>query len=266
MEKTVLLLVVVAVVLTGCVGSSASPEEVRDGFVGNGNDVSSYGYEGEVTFESSPVRGTGTRVRTTTTESVLDYENRELRAEIVSSAGTPGNITKIRETTSYIVNNTGYDRTVPGSGGWVKTDSSLSVNRTWEARDELGFYARFLKNASVSTVGQRQEATDGTEARALRVELDDDERVAFLKGKLSDDPGFLGNMRMEEFNTTVWISEEDGRLVRAETEATAISPNVRVRNVGVMDIRTELSFVDEFSYDEPAEIELPQEAHNTPSG
>lgn len=268
MEKRLLLLVLLlgaVVVSAGCVGDggdSVSPEEVRDGFVGNGSDVPSYAYESETTFEFSPVSGTDTRINTTKTEGVLDYENRELRAEIVSSGGTPGDIKTIRETTSYIVNGTGYDRTVPGSGGWIEYDDPSEINRTWGARDELGFYAGVLRNASVSTANE--ESIDGTEAGVLNVKLNDDERVDFLRGNLGDDPGFLGDMRMDEFETTVWISEDGNRLVRAETEATAVAPDVPVGNQR-MDIRVEMSFVDEFSYDEPVNVELPDEAR-TDSG
>lgn len=252
--------------LSGCVGGGdgATAEEVRDGFVGNGSDVSSYAYESETTFEFSPVRGTGTRINTTTIEGVVDYENREVRAEIVLSGGTPGNQRVNSETMEYLVNGTAYDRTVRGSNdtGWVVFGSPSAVNRTWEARDELGFYTRTLENASVSTASQGQENIDGTATHALRVEHGgDDERVEFLTGKLSDDLEFLDDIRMEEFNTTVWISEEESRLVRAETEATAVEPDVPVGNQR-MDIRVRISFVDEFSYDEPVEIELPEGARD----
>jgi hypothetical protein len=264
MEKAALLLVVVAVALTGCVGSSVSPEEVRDGFLGDGNNVSSYVHEGEVTFESSPVRGTGARIQNIKTDAVLDYENRELRAEIASRGGTPGNVTTIRETTSYIVNGTGYTRTVPGSGGWVKAGDPLAVNRTWEARDEIGFYTGVLRKASVSMVSGEQETVNGAEAHVLDVELNESERTDFLTGELSDRPEFLNQLRMEEFNSTVWVSKEKNRLLRAETEVSAVAPNARVGQRGQrrMDIRTELSFVDEFRYGESVDIGLPEGARD----
>lgn len=259
MEKTVLLIVVVTVVLTGCVGSSASPEEVRDGFAGDGKNVSSYAYEGEITFEISALRGAGTQTQTITTDAVVDYDNREMRAEQVTSQRA-----QETRTTRYVVNGTAYDRTLRGTNdtGWISFDKPAEVERTWDSMDELGFYTRILENAPVSTASQEQETIDGTETHALRVELDDDERTDFLTGKLRDEPGFLRELRTEEFNSTVWISEDGSRLLRAETEATLINSRT-----GRPDLRAELSFIDEFSYDEPVEIELPQEAHtNTSSG
>lgn len=268
MEKTnsllIPLLAVLAVLLAGCVGGGGgdaggvSPEEVRDGFVGNGSNVPSYGYEGETTFEIGAVGRERTQTTTTTTDAVLDYEGRRLRAEQVSGQG--GQETR---TTRYVVNGTAYDRTNTSSNdtGWIAFENATEANKTIEDLDELGLYARILENASVSLADGGGEDADGTDTHVLTVELDESERIDFLTGKLSEDSGFLNELQMEEFNTTVWISEDENRLVRARTEVSAVAPDQRTR-AGVLDMRAEMTFVNEFRYDEPVEIELPDEARD----
>ena len=259
MEKTVLLLVV-AVVLAGCVGGDTSPEpeEVRDGFLGDGNNVSSYAYESETAFEIGVVGREGTQTNTTVIDAVIDYEKREMSAETTAGPGTN------QTTTSYIVNGTQYDRTVRGTEdtGWVTIDDPSVVNMTWEARDELPFYVGVLQKASVSAASER---TGSVDAHALRVELNETERMEFLTGKIRGRTGFLSGIRIDGFNSTVWISEGENRLLRAETEMSVVAPDQRTR-AGVLDMRADMKFVDEFSYDEPVEIELPEEARNTLSG
>jgi len=241
-------------------GNDTVADELRDDFVEGASNITSYAHEGEITFETSAVDRPSVQITTTTTETKLDYADRELVSEI-ESIKSSGEQIQESNTTSYLVNGTVYERTVGnlGDSGWVFINDSESVNTTWKARDELGFYADFLGNTSVSVASEGQGSMEGK--RVLNVEPGDEGHIDFLSGKLGDQADFFNNTEVESFSSTVWMSE-DGDLLRAETNASVLARN-QSTGQGNMDLEVDISFTDEFSaYNEPVEIEIPEEARD----
>ena len=252
--KRLAVLVLLAALATGCLGGGASQaDDARDAFVEGYTNITSYIHEGERVQSVGEPDGPA-RTTTITTETALDHETRELRAFLVTESGG-----QTSNTTTYLVNDTVYSRTVrENSTGWVAFPSDAEVENTWEARDELGLYADVLRNASVDANGT--ETVRGEEARRIDVELDEDERIDLLVGKFRDRRSFFEQGELETFRTTVWITD-DGRLLRAETSATMMFSDQGTRS-GETDIQVGLSFDDTFRYGDSPSFELPDEAAN----
>jgi len=257
----ILVFAVATTTLTGCIGNGTptQADEVRNSFIDSTENVSFYEYEGELTRDMTPVNEVGRQVSTTTTEAIIDYENEELKSNLVS-VRRQANETR-SNTKTYLINGTVYERTESQrlDSGWTRFENSQEVKKTWEARDELGLYAELLGNVSVGMAERDEEVSENDSMHILDVGLDKKERVEFLTGKLGDEASFFEDINIDEFSMRVWISDDDHRLVRAETEVSMTAPNQRTE-VGVIDLEVNIESTDEFSYDQPVEIELPEEA------
>ncbi len=253
-QLTTLAFVVLVLALTGCL-HGPSPEEVRDGFVDSVEDVESYSYEGETQFEMDGGPGTPTQTTTVSTDAAVDWEGRELHAEITSSQPT-GNGTVEVETTTYLVNGSVYDWTEGGGDEpqWLRYDNASDVDEEWSSRDELGFYAELLRNASLS---EAEESGDAEAAHVFRVEPGPEGRLRLLESKFGDQAAFFSDVEVEEFEMKAWFTEEH-RLDRVEAEVSM----TRVQEDRTPTILyVDASFEDDFSgYDETVDIELPEEA------
>lgn len=256
MKKLVALLVLI-VLASGCVGNGgtnagAQADDIRDTFVAN--NVSSYVYEGEMSYSFGTAGGPA-RTTTITTEVTVNRSARELGATVNSVTEGAGE-RLASNTTTYLVNGTVYSRTVRNgnSTGWIPFDDDAEVENTWDARDELRLYEDVLRNASVEHNGT--ETVGDGQAHRLEVELRD-RRTDLFAGKFRDEPDLFEEAETDSFGTTVWITD-DGNLVRAETEATMTLRGQQTRS-GERDMNVELRIADDFRYDEPAAVELPTE-------
>lgn len=254
-----ILFLIVLIALTGCLVGGVSPDDVRDGYVES--NTTSYSYNSTTTFEiSAPF----SPVQTTTfdTTASIDRANNELRVNSTYTRKTQ-NRRQQAVTTTYLVNGSVYSRTVRNSNdtGWVRFDRQGEVNKTWNVRDSLALYTDLLRNASV-------EDRDVTEVRGIRahrlsVELDPEERTKLFLSKFSDQPRFFErNVTVENFNLTVWISEDSYNLLQAET--TASLTGTQVIQGRTVELNVNLRFVDEFYY-EDVDVRLPRTISNSPS-
>lgn len=255
MKKLVLLLVL-AVLASGCLGNGgAQADDVRDSFVEN--NVSSYVHEGETSYAFGSSGGP-TRTTTIDVQAALDRGTRSLHATVDSL--TEGAGERIASnTTTYLVNGTVYSRTVRSGNttGWVRFSDDADVTNTWDARDELGLYEDVLRNASVEHNGT--ETVRDETAHRLDVELGD-RRSRLLQGKFRESPGFFDQAETESFRTSVWITD-DGTLLRAETHVTMALSGQQTAT-GERDLNVEMRFVDTFRY-EDVTVDPPREALNT---
>lgn len=262
------LLVLVLLVLAGCLGNggssgSSSPvsaETIRADFVES--NTSSYAYNSTTEFEISTQR-TGTIQSTTVeTEAVINHAADRVRVNQTftgrSGGGAQRSVTR-SGTRTYLVNGSVYTRTVRNGNrtGWLRFDDSREINRTWEAREEIALYTDVLRGASVAHEGT--EMIRGTEAHRLSVELDSGGRRNLFLGKFGDRPGFFSNeTEFEEFNTTVWISNDTRNLLRAETTATLTTTRT-VRST-TAEFEVSVKFADEFFYNRDETVKLPDAA------
>lgn len=173
----------------------------------------------------------------------VDRPNEALAAEQTVDTGV-----RTLTTNSYIVDGRLYQRSQQFvqqyNSEWIQVNISDAIDDRFNRNDELAGHRVMLENSTVELVGA--QTVDGE--RAYRLELDVDEDA------LADFYGFNGtSVELQNVTTTVWVSTESNRIVRAAGE---LRRQVTVQG---QEVTTVTAYDERFTY-EPVEISLPSAA------
>lgn len=248
-RRHVLVVLMVAVVaLAGCSslgggGDDADTETVIQSTVESIDGVESYSITGSL--NQSIQTANGQQNVTIQLNSSIDRANERISSSQTVDAGI-----RTFTTESYIVDGTLYQHSQlfvqQFNSEWVKVSISDRFSDRFNQNDELAGHRVMLENSSVELVGTQE--IDGESAYRLEMDVNESALASFY--------GFDDStVEIQGVNTTIWVSTETNRLLRASGE---LRQQVTAQG---QELTTTTSYDERFSY-ETVNISLPAEANS----
>ena len=263
-RKSVVMLVLVVVAVSGCLGS-VNADEVREESLDAMEKTDTYRFDmemnmsiGDGTFGDFSVDMNG--------EGAVNESSDRMRmsSEIDMGEGMEQEV--------YVVDGTMYQKTGgmmgDGEGEWYRMNAESAVSQTWNTSAPAGDYEEILEISDVSHEGDAE--IDGESAYVLSLKPDTEEYNELLRERLNgatgsggaDTPKLFGEggANVEDASVRYWISKESGHVLRTKldmkvsfgvggNEGKRMSANVK------SDVRL-------YDHGEDISIELPEEARD----
>jgi len=253
------LLVLVAVGLTGCL-SSVNADEVRDDSLDKMEETETYSFDMEMNMSMDGLGGemNGFSVGMTG-EGVVNESSERMRMSSTVDIGEGA------EQETYIVNDTVYTKSGMGEDErWYKMDSESEVSQRWNSSAPAGDYEEILEISDVSHEGT--ETVDGESAYVLSLDPDPDEYTELLKERLNGAtadgaPPLFGDggATVDDASARYWISEETGHVLRTESEMDLSFGGSGASEDVSATVELDLRMYD---HGEEVSVELPDEARD----
>lgn len=257
------VLVLVAVAVSGCLGS-VNADEVREDSLEAMETTDTYRFDMDMNLTMGGGLSEGFSVGMTGEGAVNDSSDRmRMSSEVGMGEGIEKEV--------YVVNGTMYqmtDGTMDDGDEWYKTEAEPVVSRTWNTSSPAGEYEELLEISEVSHEGT--ETVDGKPAYVLRLEPDPEAYNELLRERMNgatgsggaDTPELFGEdgAIVEDASSRYWVSKESGHVLRAQSEMTVSfglggEEGERASATVELDVRM-------YDHGDEVSIELPEEARD----
>jgi hypothetical protein len=271
---TVSLVLVIALSLTACAEEAEeeielpSAQEIVDGVIHSMDEIRTYQYDIDATFESTTEREGEAYIIRTFAQSyswTLDVENRQGRVDITleSMPKTEPDITGGVEI--YIVDGMAYSKlTTPGEEStWTKEEVSEDWLEEWQQSGQMGmvFYTdciEVLEAAQVEVIGS--EMMGDIDCYVLEVTPDFQQLWKLFSHQLFQEPSDVTEEYIQEvicsFSVRHWIAKDTYFLMKAEID---IAAELTPETPGPSAV-DEAMVLLAYNHNQPVSIVLPPEA------
>lgn len=272
------MVLVMLLAFSACGGETLpTAEQIIDGAIQAQDDIRTYEFEMDMTMDMAG-EAEGEAFEATIGmdySGALDTDNKEMRMTVTASAVATGEEEAETALEAYLVDGTGYSKTIdPGTEPEWKVDefSEEEWEETWEGIVEVLSLAapqlELLQATQVEVIGS--ETVKGVDCYVLRLTPNIKQLWDTIMQQAT--MGFGGGLGLPEFTEEIfneasyslsveqWVAKDTYFLMKVEIDTTIeLTAEAMQVTEGEMTIDTALTMLV-YNYNQPVSIELPPEA------